>query len=110
MGLGRRSAAIRRHPQDHVAGALASPAIGIQLVEDAPLKPNQTVPVLVDLVLEAHRAERKRSGDRLECGLADGDADQERSASPEQDRAHLRGLPLAAARRLDDPPQTALED
>ena len=46
-----------------------------QFVQHPPLKPNQAIPVLVDLVLKADIVERQRPGDRLEGGLADGDAD-----------------------------------
>jgi hypothetical protein len=40
------------------------------------IQPDQFFAAFVGLVLEAHAAERERSGDGLERGLGDGDADR----------------------------------
>src|ERR1700722_17425856 len=70
----------RPQPQYDVAVALASPAIGIQLVEHPTLHPNQPLALLVDRVLVARRPGRKRRGDRIERSLRDRNADHQITA------------------------------
>ncbi len=52
--------------QNHIAVALARAAHGAEAVEHEPVKPDQTLASLIDLVLIAYATERQSSGNRVE--------------------------------------------
>src|ERR1700722_20057059 len=66
-----------RQPQDRIAVALAGAAKGPKMFNHLRIQPHVALSLRVARVLVAHetKRKRKRSGDRVEGGLADGEAD-----------------------------------
>jgi len=65
-----------RQPQDHVAVALARATHGPEAVDEFRFQPDLPIALGVGLAFEACRAERERTGDRLEGGGGDGEGDK----------------------------------
>ena len=90
----RSSRVVGRHPDDHVAVALAGPAQRPQAVEDLRLQPDQSLPLFVGRVLISHRAQLHGRRDGVEGGLGDGDLDH---ATPRLIGATLSAISPAPA-------------